>query len=34
MTSARFVNELHPNNIVIAEISTPFTLSQVSADDR
>ena len=24
MTSARFVNELHPNNIVIAEISTSF----------
>lgn len=26
MTSARFVNELHPNNIVIAEISTSTKL--------
>jgi regulator-associated protein of mTOR len=34
MTSARFVNELHPNNIVIAEISASPLLSEQSADDR
>jgi regulator-associated protein of mTOR len=34
MTSARFVNELHPNNIVIAEISESLPLSKLSAEHR